>query len=475
MAVTRLRAKKPKLDRMDAPREVHLMMSSDQRQVLETFLFAGEEVQTVAMAGPRFTGKTHTGAHCLGYRALMYPGTRHLALRTVQDAADLNMGEELKAAFFRPHDIKLGSRRRNEVQYLEAENRFVLQNDSMIQLGFCRAPRDWEKHLGVQWDTEWLEQAEQFTEYAYSRLSGSNRASTSTPCCPRRLLTFNPGGIGAEWIERRIVDPCTRDRRTVFVEAHIRNSMATLERDPSYVLRSLMSITDPILRAQWLDGKWDAKSGIFFRLLPMIDGVPGTIQEMRVPYWADWYCGVDWGDSSPFACMYVAHWEDKAGKRHLHVGGEVYQAGLELDQQAERALEKEKDLNRNNPFMHKVKIRMAGWETGKSLEGESTEQTRSKASVWQKHGFITRPSYRYSRSSGWSLIKYLIRRRILTIDPDCMALIKEFKTAVRKDYAEDVDDKRCADHALDALRHITVYLFGLDYREQEVDEWAGVT
>lgn len=421
------------------------------------------------------THNTHTGAHCIGYRRFMYKNTRALCLRTVQRAADLNMGEELKAAFFEPHGFPVGLRSRGEIQWLAGENRFIIPNNCMIQLGYCKRPNDWEQHLGLQWDDIWMEQAEQFPERVINRLKGSNRPNN--PACKSRfLLTFNPGGIGSEWLERRVVNPKTRDRRTIFVKSTVRDCYATLERDPGYILQKLQTITDPVLRAQWLEGDWDAQSGLYFRLQSDHDETGPTIREVKVPYYADWYAGVDWGEGhGKFAVVYVAHWQEsnRLGEvigRHLHVGAEVYEGGLHLDQQAERALAKEKEIRRKYPFFHGVDQRMADPSTGKVIEAESTDQARSKASVWEAHGFDTYPAFRYSPTSGWCLIKYLMRKGILTIDPECFALIKEFRGAIRKEDSEDIDKNRCPNHALDALRYITGYLFDMDYSEEPDEE-----
>jgi len=184
---------------------------------------------------------------------------------------------------------------------------------------------------------------------------------------------------------------------------------------------------------------------------------------------------VDWGEGhGKFAVVWVAHWEDsnKLGVvtgRHLHVGAEVYEGGLHLDQQAETALRKEKEMRRKFPFFHGVDARYADPSTGKVIEAESSDQTRSKASIWEAHGFDTYPAFRYSPTSGWSLIKYLMRKGILTIDPECMALIKEFRGAIRKEDSEAMSPNS-EDHALDALRYITGYLFDMDYSEEPDDE-----
>ena len=450
-------------------RHVTQMMAAPNREAFSEYISDNGFYETIGMGGSRFGNKTHTGAWCLGIRRLMYGNTRGLALRTVLRAADLNMGEEIKKAFLEPMGLPVGSVRKGEVQYLEKDKRFLFPNGSMLQLGFCLKANDWEQHQGLQWDDLWMEEATQFPEHVINKLSASVRPN-NPKCPPRKLVTCNPGGIGAEWVERRIINPATRDRRCLWVRSSVKNNPIVLMRDPGYILRELNAIRDPVLRAQWLDGDWDAQSGIYFRLVPEIDGAPGTVQEVQVPYWADWYAGVDWGYDKPWACVWIAHWQDDADKHHIHVGGEVYQAGLDLDQQAEQALVKEKDLKRKFPFMHEVEARYADPMTSTAIERTSSEQTRSKASVWREYGFLTRPSRHYNRVSRWNLMRYLIRKRILTIDPDCRALLKEFKGAIRKENSEDLDQDKCPDHALDALAYVVCKVMGMDFVDEPQDD-----
>lgn len=390
-------------------------------------------------------------------------------MRRIMSASDMNLGAQIKEVIA-SFGLLMGTRASGRIAYLTKEKQFVFPNGSIIQLGYCRNEEDYEQHVGTQWDTFWLEQAEQFPEKVFDKLKGSNRRSKRTECVPRFLLTFNPGGRGSEWLHRRIIQKKTRDRRCVFVKSVIRECLATLEQDPAYILRSLNKINDPILRAQWLEGDWDAKAGSFFRLMHTNKKV------MSVPNWADWYGGVDWGRAKPFCYLMAAHWTDRTdkfgvqGKRHIHICGEVYQKDLDLDIQARRALEAEAAMKRTYPMMHAIHIRMADPSVFNVLEKESADQTRSKADVWEKHGFSVYPSERYSRSARWELIRYLLRHGILTIDPEgCPNLVKEFGSAIYKDETEDLDQSKCPDHALDSLAYIICYLFGLDYSEEIPD------
>lgn len=448
-------------------REVNVRMTQPQREFLYRAIEDDWRTEVLGFGGSRFGGKTFTGSFVVILRALMFPGTMHLCLRRIQGAADMNIGKQMKRILMNMLGLPLGVQTQGRIAYLVKEKQFVFPNGSIIQIGYCKNESDYEIHVGTQWDTVWLEQAEQFPEIVFNQLKGSNRKSCMTDCVPRFLLTFNPGGRGSAWVKKRIVEDKTRDRRVVFVKSLIRECLATLEQDPGYIIRSLLSITDPILQAQWLKGDWDAKAGSFFMLLPH-----NTIVQ-TVPAWADWYGGVDWGRRAPFCYLMASHWQEKGdkygncGKRHIHIAAEVYQKDLDLDIQAQRALEAEKKLRQTNPLMHDIDIRMADPSVFNVIEAESSEQTRSKADVWAKHGFNVYPSERYSRTARWELIRYLLRHGILTIDPEaCPNLKTEFQNAIFDKESEDLDQS-VGDHALDALAYVICYLFGLDYSEEQ--------
>jgi phage terminase large subunit len=434
---------------------VKVRATQAQRGALEAMLASNDAVRTVGIGGSRFLGKTWLGAWALGLMCLKYPGIHCLALRRVTVESELNMGEEIKASFLEALSIPCGSYASvGKVQYLSSESRFVFPHGSMIQLGYCRNEADAAKQLGIQWQVIWLEQAEQFMEEVFDRMGGSNRPNNPDAPC-RMLLTFNPGGPGAYWVLRRVVSPETRDARTAFFAASIKTSYATLERDPGYTVRSLRSIRDPVLRQQWWDGDWDIFSGVFFTPRPE------TIRHIDVPWYAQWYGGVDWGRSSPFCCLWFAHWME-GKQRHLHCVQEVYQTELDLDEQAKLVLKTDDALlvEYPNAFTSRSILRMADASTGAPMEKASTEQSRSKADVWRQFGLYTTPNDRgISRSSGWSIMRMLMRMDIFTVEPRCIHYIREIKSARQDARGDDVDQKACADHALDAGRYLLTYLY----------------
>jgi len=438
-------------------RVVEIKATAKSREALEHFLFDGYETTALGFGGSRYGAKTWSGAQMIGYRSLMYENTRSLCLRTVQRAADLNLGEEIKTAFFKRIGMPVGRRTAGGVAYLESDKRFVLPNGSLIQIAYCRLAGDWEQHLGLQWDNIWFEQAEQMREDMYDKFLGSNRPN-NPDCIPRMLLTFNPGGIGQDWLYRRVIDPETRDNRTVYVKSTVRECLSTLERDPSYIPQKLMKIRDPVTRKRWLDGDWDIINGSFF-VLP-----EKTVREVYPPRYAEWQGSVDYGYSKPFAYLISAFWEDEHGKPRLHIQDEVYRARLDTDTQAKLALDKEDEVRAyTKGIFREVQYRLADPATGVALPRESEEQSKAIADSWRDHDFYTYPAGKYSRPARWALIRRLLNRGVLTISPNCANLILEFKRAVQMEDRDDIDQKKCHDHALDALAYKVCHLFGLNY------------
>lgn len=449
-------------------REIEVRATAKSREAIEHYLFDGYETTSLGFGGSRYGAKTWTGAQIMGYRRLMYENTRGLCLRTVQRAADLNLGEEIKNAFFKAHGMPVGKRSGGGVAYLEADKRFVLPNGSIIQLSYCKNAADWEQHLGLQWDDIWFEQAEQMREDMYDKFLGSNRPN-NPDCIPRMLTTFNPGGIGQDWLYRRIIDPATRDKRTVFVKSTVRECLSTLERDPSYIPQKLMKIRDAVTRKRWLDGDWDVINGSFF-VLP-----ERAVRELYPPRWAEWYGGVDYGYSKPYCYILCAFWQDDKGRPHLHAQDLVYRTRLDTDTQAKLALEMEDDVRSYTKGVFKEpQYRLADPSTGTAIPKESEEQSKTIADSWRENGLYTYPAGKFSRPARWALIRRLLNRDILTISRRCAPLILEFKRAVQEEGKDDIDQKKCNDHALDPLAYICCTLLGLNYgaSQREVDGYG---
>ena len=152
------------------------------------------------------------------------------------------------------------------------------------------------------------------------RLKGCNRSPHGVPC--HMFLTGNPGGPGASQIKLMYIDPAPEgtvrrialpggDTMTrVFIRSTLADNQVLCENDPQYVSR-LRSITDPALRAAWLEGRWDVFVGQAFTF---------TERHIIRPIWpiprhVPLYMTFDWGYGAPFHIGWW--WVDADGRVYL--------------------------------------------------------------------------------------------------------------------------------------------------------------
>lgn len=414
--------------------------------------------EAIGFGGARGGGKTFISCLAMVLRRLRYPGTRGLMLRRVQTAADQNLGEEVRKVLTML-GIPQGT---GGVVWLETKKRFIFPNGAYIQLGYCRQENDWERYQGIEYTDIAFEEAGQFPEKAWLNIVGSNRTNSIDPTIkPKVWATFNPGGIGSAWVNKRfgIKDPLTCEARTLFIQSLLKNSKALLENDPGYRDRVLAKQPE-WRRAQWEDGDWDALEGQFFVLDPRM------IREQEVPYWAEVYCGVDAGYyPSAFAAVWIAKWKDGLGAMRFHVMREVKKVKLNYVQQAKEALYME-EVGLPN---HLVSARFADPSCWRRSEGHSGISTTTAMS-WAESGFVVTSAYTNARAGGWILLRTIMEEKAFTIDPSCKALLEEMEGAVHDEKTDDIDDE-CEDHLLDALRYCLVSIAQNYYPESDTDPY----
>lgn len=135
-------------------------------------------------------------------------------------------------------------------------------------------------------------------------MKGNLRSAAGVPC--QMFLSGNPGGPGHVAIKTMFIIPNPQgmqviydddDTSYIFIPSGLSDNKILCENDPKYVNR-LRSIKDPILRAAWLEGDWDAFIGQAFGF--------NTLQHMIDPLEsipANWplYMTFDWGFGKPFS------------------------------------------------------------------------------------------------------------------------------------------------------------------------------
>jgi len=402
--------------------------------------------EKVGFGGARGGGKTFISVLAMVLRRLMFARSKGLMLRRTQGAADENLGEEIRNVI-EMLGLPIGKTKGGCYWNVQAKT-WNFPNGSSIRLGYCKNDNDWERYQGAEYMDLAFEEATQFKEKAYLDITGSGRQTKHKGVTSKTWITCNPGGIGTPWVEKRYIDAKSRDRRTIWIKALLKENMAMLDKDPGYRDR-ILAMQPEWRRKQWEDGDWEAVEGQFFQIDTR------CIRTMEVPYYADLYCGVDAGYyPSSFAVVWVAKWKDYGtGKIRVHVWKELKKQRLDAFQQANEALAIDKLIKTHAP-----KGRFADPAAWKRTEASTDGLNSSVAMAWASKGFLVTAAYSNARQAGWLLMRTLMNQYSLTIDPECYALLTEVNDAVHDDKTDDIKEG-CEDHLLDALRYCLMTIF----------------
>lgn len=133
-------------------------------------------------------------------------------------------------------------------------------NGSKIILGGFKDENDIDKYIGIEYDVIIVEELNQLTEDKYTKLRGSLR--TSKPNWrPRMYTSFNPGGIGHNFVKQRYIIPHRHktEKQTRFIGS-------TYKSNP-YLNKEYIEYLEGLsgdLGKAWREGEWDLFSGQVF-------------------------------------------------------------------------------------------------------------------------------------------------------------------------------------------------------------------
>lgn len=233
-----------------------------------------------------------------------------------------------------------------DARYKSADKEWHFANGAVIEFGYCEVEEDIRQYLSAEYDCILIDESTDFTasmiEMLRSRLR-TTREKRRAGVHPHLVLFTNPGGPGHDFHKERYVDPTgqgekviemlddpddpTSIRRIAYVHATVHDNPHI---DPAYK-RNLMAITDPIRRAQYLDGDWSIFAGQFF---PEFKVERHVIQPFTIP--RDWprVRAIDFGIRHPFCCLWLAF--DQDGNAYVY--RELYGSGFTATEQAQMIL-----------------------------------------------------------------------------------------------------------------------------------------
>lgn len=146
------------------------------------------------------------------------------------------------------------------IPFDRTNNILSFKNGSRIVLGGFKDEKDIDKYVGIEYDFIIVEELNQLTEEKYNKLRGSLR--TSKPNWrPRMYTSFNPGGIGHQFIKNRYIEPfrAMNETKTRFVGSTYKSNPYL---NPEYV--TYLEELQGDLGKAWREGDWDLFAGQFF-------------------------------------------------------------------------------------------------------------------------------------------------------------------------------------------------------------------
>lgn len=244
-------------------------------------------------------------------------------------------------------------------KWQERNKCYQFPSGAKVYLVHCQDRRALDNYIGGNYNFIGIDEANQFPESWVEELATSARTDNDE-LKPQVCLTSNPGNIGHVWLKRWFVDRCPplpgrlihnedfnidfyemktnkpyRDDEGItyqFIPATVFDNPTILENDPAYVKK--LKKLNPILRAMWLEGRWDVFAGTYFdnfnimhHVLPPDEFEFGTHFKRGTHSFYRFY---DYGTKAPFVCLFAAVDRDE----NMVVFDEISETGLSASQQA---------------------------------------------------------------------------------------------------------------------------------------------
>ena len=185
-----------------------------------------------------------------------------------------------------------------------------------ITLTAIQRPDQIDDWLGHQFTEVSIEEAPQFSflPLLMDKIKGSIRSPHGVQC--HLFMTGNPGGPGAGTVKLLFIDPISWGQvnrivdddsglvtTRVYIHSKLEDNQILVQGDPNYK-RRLMSIQDPVLRAAWVEGRWDIYIGQAFHFSTSHHVIPTADEIWPIPEHVPIYMTFDWGFGAPFSIMW---------------------------------------------------------------------------------------------------------------------------------------------------------------------------
>jgi predicted phage terminase large subunit-like protein len=166
-----------------------------------------------------------------------------------------------------------------DVIWRESEKTYHFPSSATLSFGYISTDADVYRYQSAEFQMIGFDELTQFDEFQYRYLFSRLRRLKNIQIPLRMRTASNPGGLGHDWVKRRLLIEGRQSKR-VFIPAKLDDN-PYLDRD-AYV-KSLMNL-DPVTRLQYLNGDWSARSeGSLFKRewFKIVDAAPAGIHWVR--------------------------------------------------------------------------------------------------------------------------------------------------------------------------------------------------
>ena len=347
------------------------------------------------------------------------------------------------------------------IKWSERKMQWVAPSGARLWMSYLDREEDVLRYQGLAFSWIGFDEITHLpTEFGWNYLA--SRLRTTNPEIKTYLrCTANPGGVGAQWVKKRYVEPSSPNTSFQGKDGLTRKFIPALLQDNPHLAedgeyeRMLQSLP-AIQRKQLLEGNWDISEGAAFAEFEIETHV---IPPFEIPSWWERLKSIDYGYAAESCCLWaVIDPEDKT----IIIYRELYKKGLTGEALGDTLTEmEEQEISSITGVLDTAAWARTGYTgptIGEILVNKGHKLRRADknrlAGKTQIHEYL-----RKNNSTG---------RPKLQIFNTCINLIKELQAIpVSKTNPEDVDT-HAADHAYDALRYLVMSRPRMDHPHERM-------
>ncbi|MDD3940560.1 MAG: phage terminase large subunit [Candidatus Pacebacteria bacterium] len=389
----------------------------------------------IGVGGARGPGKSHAvNAQIMIDDCQRVPGLKCLFLRQTGTSARESFEDLIDRLIKNKINFKFN----------RAENVLKFTNGSKVLIGGFKDEKDIDKYIGVEYDLMAIEEVNQLTESKVIKLKGSLRTSKSN-WRPRMYVSFNPGGIGHQWVKKRYITE--RPKEVRFIPATYKDNPYL---DSGYV-DYLEGLTGDLGKA-WREGEFDLFAGQYFEEWRTKIHV---IKPFDIPSeWKRFIMG-DYGYSAPAA----VYWGAISPDEQLFIYRELWQTKLTYKKLMEEIITMTSPSEQIAYNVFDPAIWAKKGESSDELSGaEIMEQTYYN--ITKKRLYLIKGNN--DRINGWNVMREYLKPYLgpdgkltakLQIFETCPKIIETLPSLIYDEHKLEDLNTDSDDHGADAIRY----------------------